>query len=64
MIAEFAWWILSDKDSFCIEIVRAKYRVGSNWLTLELKYEISTGHVTEVCTRKIWCCNTIVNTFL
>ena len=51
MIAEFAWWILSDKDSFCIEIVRAKYRVRS------------TGHVTEICTRKIWCCNAIVNTF-
>ena len=27
MIAELALWILSDKDSFCIEIVRAKYRV-------------------------------------
>ena len=62
MIAELC--LESDKDSFCIEIERAKYRVGSNWLTLELKYEISTGHVTEVYTRKICCCNTIVKTLI
>jgi hypothetical protein len=32
MIAKLAWWVLSGRDSFCVKILKAKYRVNSNWL--------------------------------
>uniref|UniRef100_A0A2N9J510 Reverse transcriptase zinc-binding domain-containing protein n=1 Tax=Fagus sylvatica TaxID=28930 RepID=A0A2N9J510_FAGSY len=31
-IAKFAWWILSGRDSFCVKVLRAKYKVDSKWL--------------------------------
>jgi hypothetical protein len=31
-IAKLAWWVLSSWDSFCVRILRAKYKVGSKWL--------------------------------
>jgi hypothetical protein len=32
MIAKLAWWVLSRRDSFCVQVLRAKYKVGCNWL--------------------------------
>uniref|UniRef100_A0A2N9HFT5 Reverse transcriptase domain-containing protein n=1 Tax=Fagus sylvatica TaxID=28930 RepID=A0A2N9HFT5_FAGSY len=32
MISKLAWWVLSGRDSFCVKILRAKYRVDSKWL--------------------------------
>jgi hypothetical protein len=32
MIAKLAWWVLSRRDSFCVRVLRSKYKVGSNWL--------------------------------
>ena len=32
MIAKLAWWVLSNRDNFCVKVLRAKYKVGSNWL--------------------------------
>ncbi len=32
MIAKLAWWVLSNRDSFCIRVLRAKYKVGNSWL--------------------------------
>jgi hypothetical protein len=33
MIAKLAWWVLSGRDSFCVKVLRAKYHVGSEWLS-------------------------------
>uniref|UniRef100_A0A2N9FSP0 CCHC-type domain-containing protein n=1 Tax=Fagus sylvatica TaxID=28930 RepID=A0A2N9FSP0_FAGSY len=32
LIAKLAWWVLSNRDSFCVRVSRAKYKVGSKWL--------------------------------
>ena len=32
MISKLAWWVLLGRDSFCVKILRAKYRVDSKWL--------------------------------
>jgi hypothetical protein len=32
MIAKLAWWVLSERDSFCVKVLRAKYKVGNHWL--------------------------------
>jgi hypothetical protein len=32
MIAKLAWWMLSNRDSFCVKVLRAKYKVGNKWL--------------------------------
>jgi hypothetical protein len=32
MVAKLAWWILSNRDSFCVTVLQAKYSVGNNWL--------------------------------
>ena len=32
MIAKLAWWVLSNRDSFCVRVLRSKYKVGFNWL--------------------------------
>uniref|UniRef100_A0A2N9ELJ7 RNase H type-1 domain-containing protein n=1 Tax=Fagus sylvatica TaxID=28930 RepID=A0A2N9ELJ7_FAGSY len=32
MIAKLAWWVLSRRDSFCVQVLKAKYKVGCNWL--------------------------------
>uniref|UniRef100_A0A2N9GPX3 Reverse transcriptase zinc-binding domain-containing protein n=1 Tax=Fagus sylvatica TaxID=28930 RepID=A0A2N9GPX3_FAGSY len=32
MIAKLAWWVQSNRDSLCVKVLRAKYKVGSNWL--------------------------------
>ncbi len=31
-IAKLAWWVLFSRDSFCVRILRAKYKMGSKWL--------------------------------
>ena len=31
-IVKLAWWVLSNRDSFCVRILRAKYKVGFKWL--------------------------------
>ncbi len=33
MIAKLAWWVLSNRDSFCVTVLRAKYKVRNKWLT-------------------------------
>ncbi len=35
MIAKLAWWVLSNRDSFCVRVLRSKYNVGFNWLNEE-----------------------------
>jgi hypothetical protein len=35
MIAKFAWWVLSNRDSFCVKILRAKYMVDNQWLSAQ-----------------------------
>ena len=32
MITKLAWWVLSDRDSFCVKVIKVKYKVGNNWL--------------------------------
>jgi hypothetical protein len=32
MIAKLAWWVLSGRDIFYVKVIRAKYKVGNNWL--------------------------------
>ena len=32
MIAKLVWWVLSSQDSFCVKVLRAKYKVGNKWL--------------------------------
>ncbi len=32
MLAKLAWWVLSDRDSFYMKVLKAKYKVGNNWL--------------------------------
>jgi hypothetical protein len=32
LIAKLAWWVLSNHDSFCVRVLRAKYKVGASWL--------------------------------
>ena len=32
MLAKLAWWVLSNHDSFCVKVLRAKYRVTNHWL--------------------------------
>ena len=32
MIAKLAWWVLSNRDSFYVRVLRSKYKVGFNWL--------------------------------
>uniref|UniRef100_A0A2N9IKL2 Reverse transcriptase zinc-binding domain-containing protein n=1 Tax=Fagus sylvatica TaxID=28930 RepID=A0A2N9IKL2_FAGSY len=32
MIAKLAWWVLLGHDSFCVKVLRAEYKVDSNWL--------------------------------
>jgi hypothetical protein len=32
MIAKLAWWVLSGRDSLCVKVLRAKYKVGNSWL--------------------------------
>ena len=32
MIVKLAWWVLSGRDSFYVKVIRAKYKVGNNWL--------------------------------
>jgi hypothetical protein len=36
MIAKLAWWVLSNRDSFCVTVLRAKYKVGNKWLNTRL----------------------------
>jgi hypothetical protein len=33
MLSKLAWWILSDRDSFCVKVLRGKYKVRFNWLS-------------------------------
>lgn len=33
MLSKFAWWILTGKDSQCVKLLTAKYRVRKNWLS-------------------------------
>ena len=32
MIAKLAWWVLFGRDSLCVKVLRAKYKVGNSWL--------------------------------
>ena len=32
VIAKLAWWVLSERDNFCVKVLRAKYKVGNKWL--------------------------------
>ena len=32
IIAKLGWWVLPNRDSFCVKILRAMYRVHNNWL--------------------------------
>jgi hypothetical protein len=32
MLAKLTWWVLSNWDSLCVNVLRAKYRVGNQWL--------------------------------
>lgn len=32
VMAKLDWWVLSNRDSYCVKILRAKYRVHNNWL--------------------------------
>jgi|UniRef100_A0A2N9ILP7 hypothetical protein len=32
MVAKLALWIMSNRDSFCVTVLRAKYKVENNWL--------------------------------
>ena len=36
MLAKLAWWVLSNRDSFCVTVLRAKYQVRNNWLQARL----------------------------
>ncbi len=33
MITKLAWWVLSKRDSLCVKVLRAKYKVSSNWIS-------------------------------
>ncbi len=32
MLAKLAWWVLSNHDSFCVKVLRAKNKVTNHWL--------------------------------
>ena len=32
MLAKLAWWVLSNRDSFCVKVLRAKNKVTNHWL--------------------------------
>ena len=32
LLSKLAWWTLSEKNCLCVRLLRAKYKVGSNWL--------------------------------
>ena len=44
LLSKLAWWILSEKDSLCVKVLRAKYKVRGNWL----------NHKTVGSPSKIW----------
>ena len=44
LLSKLAWWILSEKDSLCVKVLRAKYKVRGNWL----------NHKTMGSPSKIW----------
>ena len=33
MLSKLAWWILSNRDNFCVKVLRGKYKVRFNWLS-------------------------------
>ena len=36
LIAKFAWFVASDRQSLCMDVLRSKYKVNSGWLTADL----------------------------
>jgi hypothetical protein len=40
-LAKLAWWVLSKKDSICIQVLHAKYKVRSNWLNHKSGFVVS-----------------------
>ena len=36
LIAKFAWFVASDRQSLCMDVLRSKYKVKSGWLTADL----------------------------
>lgn len=35
LLAKLAWMVVSGKQSFCMEVLRTKYKVSNNWITEE-----------------------------
>ena len=35
LLAKLAWMVVSGKQSLCMEVLRAKYKVSNNWITKE-----------------------------
>ena len=35
LIAKFVWFVASDRQSLCMDVLRSKYKVNSGWLTVE-----------------------------
>ena len=40
-LAKRAWWVLSKKDSICIQVLHGKYKVRSNWLNHKSRFVAS-----------------------
>lgn len=38
ILAKLAWWVLTNKDCLCAEILEAKYKVGGNWLIVQMAH--------------------------
>ena len=34
LLSKFGWWIVLGEDCFCVQVLKAKYKVRNNWLSL------------------------------
>ena len=32
LLSKLAWWVLTEKNCLCVNVLRAKYKVRNNWL--------------------------------
>lgn len=35
LIAKFAWFVASDRQSLCMDVLRSKYKVNNGWFTAD-----------------------------
>lgn len=35
LIAKFAWFVASDRQSLCMDVLRSKYKVNNGWFTTD-----------------------------